>query len=352
MMASALVPRSEASMSSRALLLCIGFALLLVLLTGLSAFWGAADLSPASVWQTLFESGANEASTIVWQLRLPRAVLAIVVGMHFAISGMILQSALRNPLADPGVLGISSGATLAVVLFLLFDVFLGASDNTKLDAYPIEYLPIVAQFGGIGTVALVYGLSWRGGAAPARLILFGIAIGATLQALAMGILAGWGSVRIEVVLNWLSGSLYGKDWHHLYPLLPWTVLGLLVLPWVMRPMRVLALGDDAARSLGLSAQGWRLALVALAGSLAAAAVAVVGPIGFLGLLVPHTAQRLVGGSPSRCVPLVMLLGADLALGADLLGRMLIVPDEVPIGAITALLGAPFFLYLMSQRRSV
>jgi iron complex transport system permease protein len=343
-----------AARAGRALWLSLAAGVAVLALALCSTFWGAADLSAGAVWQALTGAAGDangDGATIVWQLRLPRVVLAIVVGMHFAVSGMLLQSALRNPLADPGVLGISSGATLAVMLFLLFNVFLGAADSSRLDAYPVAWLPAVAQCGGIATALLVYGLSWRGGAAPARLVLFGVAAGATLQALAMGILAGWGSARVEFVLSWLAGSLYGKDWQHLYPLLPWSVLGALALPLVLRPMGVLALGDDGARSLGLAAEGWRFALVALAASLAASAVAVTGPVGFLGLLVPHMAKKLVGGPPRRQLPLVLLLGAGVALAADLLGRLLIVPDEVPVGAVTALLGAPFFLYLMAQRRN-
>lgn len=334
----------------RTLALTTSAAVLLLLLAVLATFEGAADMSAASVAQALFGSASGTDGTIIRQLRLPRVVLAMLIGAHFALSGMILQSALRNPLADPGVLGISSGATLAVMLFLLFDVFLGTSDSARLDNYPVTWLPAVAQLGGIGTVVLVYLLAWHGGATPARLILSGIAVGAGMHAVAMGVLSGWGSTRIEVVLNWLSGSLYGKDWQHLYPLLPWTLLGALTLPFIMRPMGVLALGDDCARSLGLQAERWRLILVAMAGSLAAAAVAVAGPVGFLGLLVPHIARRLAGGSPRHQLPLVLLLGANLALAADLAGRILIVPDEVPVGAVTALLGAPFFLYLMARRR--
>lgn len=333
------------------------FGLLLVVLIVLATFWGAADLAAHDVWQTLRyglrdDNGeATAAFNIIWQLRLPRVALAIVIGAHFAVSGMLLQSTLRNPLADSGVLGVTSGATFAVILFLLFDVFLGSGDSSQLDAYPTALLPIVAQLGGISTALIVYGLSWRDGANPVRLILFGIAIGAALQAIAMGILAGWGSVRLEVVLNWLAGSLYGKEWEHLQHLLPWTLLGILVLPFAMRPMSVLALGDDTARSLGLRVENWRFAMVVLSASLASAAVAVVGPVGFLGLLVPHIVKHLLPGSFLRQLPLVALLGANLALAADLIGRTLIVPDEIPIGAVTALLGAPFFMYLMQTRRS-
>ena len=313
--------------------------------------YGAADLSWADAWQALW-THAGPAQDIVWSLRLPRVLLAAVVGAHFAASGLLLQSALRNPLADPGVLSISAGATLAVMVFLLLDSFAGSVDSTRLDALPADWLPLIAQAGGLLGAALVYGLAWQQGAAPQRLLLTGIVLSAVLYAAALGILAGWGSSRVEVVLTWLSGSLYARDWLHLKPLLPWTLLGLLLLPWIIRPLSVLSLGDDPARSLGLPTEAWRFAALALASVFAASAVGVSGPLAFVGLLVPHMVRLLLPGPPLRHWPLVLLTGAALTMLADTVGRSLLAPTEIPVGAVTALIGAPCFVLLLSRRRAL
>ncbi|WP_035053973.1 FecCD family ABC transporter permease [Andreprevotia chitinilytica] len=322
------------------------------LLLGLaSLLLGAADYSPTTLWQALRDSSSDPgAHLVLWDLRLPRLLLAALVGAHFALSGLVLQAVLRNLLADPGILGISSGATLAVMLFLLFDAFAGTTDNSQLAAYRIEWLPAVAQLGGLGGLALVYGLSWQRGTAPSRLILMGIAVGATLYALAMSILAGWGSSRVEVVLTWLAGNLYGRSWAHLALLWPWSVALLLVLPLLLPALSVMALGDARAGSLGLRVELWRLAALAYAGIAAAAAVGICGPLGFVGLIAPHLARLLRPGGLAQRLPLTLLLGAVVTIAADLFGRLVLAPTEIPVGAVTPLLGAPLFLYLLSKSR--
>jgi iron complex transport system permease protein len=322
------------------------FALLVFAL--LAALNGAADLGFRHSLDALLLMGGDDAG-ILWNIRLPRVAVGILVGIHFAVSGHLLQQATRNPLTDPNVLGIAGGAMLAVMIYLLITVYWGQSDGSKLTSYPIAPLPFVALAGGLVAAALTYLIAWRSGATPLGLVLAGIAIGLTFQALGLGIFAAWGSTRMETVLLWLSGSLYARGWEHALHLLPWTVIGLVVMPLTVVKLDLLSIGDDAAATLGINVGAVRLAAVALATVLASSAVAIVGPLGFVGLITPHAARWLVGSSVVRSLPLSALLGAGLVTLADLIGRISTPPAEIPVGAITALIGVPFFLMLLGRR---
>lgn len=327
-----------------ALLLCA-----LVALVPLSAALGAADFPLATLWHAALGRGdARDAAFVLWQLRLPRVTLALMIGMHLAASGLTLQAALRNPLAEPGVLGVSSGATLGVMLLVVLAHVGGSFDSSRLYANDTAWLPLAAQTGGIGAALAVYALAWRNGTAPHRLLLMGVAVSAALYAVAMTILAGWGSSRIEVLLTWLSGNLYARDWQHVRVLAPWTAATLAFLPLVLPAAQVLALGDDAAASVGLAVERWRLAAIAYAALAAAGAVAIAGPIAFVGLVAPHLARRVVGGTLGAQAPFALLTGALVTALADLVGRIAIAPIEIPVGAVTAVCGGPLFLYLLSR----
>ncbi|MBN3821949.1 iron ABC transporter permease, partial [Paraburkholderia sp. Se-20369] len=233
------------------------------------------------VWSLVRGERAHGAAVVSWELRMPRVLLALMIGAQLAASGLVLQAALRNPLAEPGVIGVSSGATLGVMVLLLVANFAGSLDSSRLDAYDVTWMPLVAQLGGIGAVLGVYMLAWRKGTAPFRLILMGVAVSAALYAVAMTILAGWGSSRIEVLLTWLSGNLYARGWPHVLLLAPWSVATIALLPAILPAVQVLSLGDDAAASVGLEVERWRLLAIAYAGFAAACAVAIAGPVAFV-----------------------------------------------------------------------
>ncbi|MGU7773862.1 FecCD family ABC transporter permease [Burkholderia sp. MR1-5-21] len=334
---------------SRAIARVAGGTVALAITIALALRFGAADFPlTAAVQALIHRDGAHAAAFVLWELRMPRVLLALMVGAQLAASGLVLQAALRNPLAEPGVIGVSSGATLGVMVLLLVANFAGSIDSSRLDAYDATWMPLVAQLGGIGAALGVYALAWRNGTAPFRLILMGVAVSAALYAVAMTILAGWGSSRIEVLLTWLSGNLYARGWQHVLQLAPWTAATITLLPAILPGVQVLSLGDDAAASVGLDVERWRLVAIAYAGFAAACAVAVAGPVAFVGLVAPHLARLAVGGPLARQAPFALLCGALITALADLVGRIVVAPAEIPVGAVTALFGAPLFLYLLSR----
>lgn len=326
-----------------------GAALALALAVLLAVRFGAAEFPLTTILQALASRGrAHDAAFVLWELRMPRVLLALMIGAQLAASGLVLQAVLRNPLAEPGVIGVSSGATLGVMVLLLIANFAGSTDSSRLDAYDPTWTPLVALVGGVGAALGVYALAWRNGTTPLRLMLMGVALSAALYAVAMTILAGWGSSRIEVLLTWMSGNLYARGWRDVVLLAPWTAATIALLPPILRAAQVLALGDAAAASVGLEVERWRLVAIAYAGSAAACAVAIAGPIAFVGLVAPHLARLVVGGPLARQAPCALLCGALIAALADLAGRVLVAPAEIPVGAVTALVGAPLFLYLLSR----
>lgn len=336
----------DGSSGAAIVLLCAAVALLAVA----SLLLGTVSLSPARIIDGLLSGQATTLEgTLVWQLRLPRTLLAILVGLQFATAGLILQAVIRNPLADPGIIGISSGAALAVIVVLLL-ADLATADSLG-DGHPsmVLWLPAVALLGGLLAVGLVLGMSWRVRLSPIRLTLNGIAVGSVLNALVMWAIVTWGGARTEIALIWLAGSLYGRDFLHLQMLWPWSLVGLIGTLILLRPLSLLRFDDPVATSLGLRALLWRAVAIAVAVVLAASAVAVTGPVGFVGLVTPHLSRLLVGTQPQRLLIGNMLVGCMLMLCADLVARTLISPLEIPVGALTTLIGIPVFLLLLHRQ---
>ncbi|UUC95837.1 MULTISPECIES: iron ABC transporter permease [Comamonas] len=333
-------------------LVLLSTALLLLVLASL--FWGAVPLSPGHVFEgLLLRRSASLESALLWQLRLPRTLLAIFVGLQLATAGLILQAVIRNPLADPGVIGISSGAGLAVIaVLLLADVTQADSLIGTSHAAMMLWLPIVALLGGLAASGFVLGMSWRAQLCPTRLTLNGIAVGAVLNALVMWTVVAWGGARTEIALIWLAGSLYGRDFLHLQVLWPWCLAGVVGTLILLRPLALLRLEDAVSAGLGMRGMFWKAMAIAVAVVLSASAVAVTGPVGFVGLVTPHLSRLLAGSDARRLLIVNMLVGGLLMLGADLLARSLISPLEIPAGALTTLLGIPVFLLLLHRQRSL
>ncbi|WP_085025215.1 FecCD family ABC transporter permease [Ensifer aridi] len=314
-----------------------------------AVFLGVVDLPAADILAVLAGRGSDDADLVIGTIRIPRILTGILAGAHFAVAGLLLQAITRNPLADPTILGISQGATLTVTIFLLFAVYGSGADAHTLHSLPLHWLPLVACAGGMLTGLLVYYLAMRNRLSVLRLTLSGIAIGATLHALAMGLIAGWGSSRFEIVMQWLSGSLYARSWEHVVFLLPFTFAAAVALPLLHRSIDMLRFEEDVARSFGLSYRLHFSLVLLTACGLAASAVGTVGPLIFVGLVVPHLAHFLAGRSFGMVMPLTVVLGASLVTGADLAGRLLGQAEEIPIGVITALTGAPVLLFLLRRR---
>ncbi|MDD3937887.1 iron ABC transporter permease [Rhodoferax sp.] len=307
-----------------------------LLLTLLSLAVGAVPLTLQDTWHAAWSS-TSPYSHLVLQLRLPRTLLAWPVGAALAVAGALVQGVTRNPLAAPDVIGVTSGAGLAAAFVVLV-----------LGDMPLWTLPLSAFTGGLAAALLVYRLAWRGGVSPMHLVLVGVAV---TQLFAAGIdyLASAQADRVALAVIWLRGSLWGRNWDHLVLALPLVPLLPAALLLAQR-LNLLALGDAAAQALGVSVNNTRRQALLLAVLLASGAVAVAGTVAFIGLLAPHLARLLVGADHRRLLPLSALLGGLLLLLADTLGRGLLSPLEVPAGIMTALLGAPYFLYLLSRYR--
>jgi iron complex transport system permease protein len=324
-------------------------ALVLALVSFVAAmFLGVVDLPADDIAAVLTGSGSPEARSIILDIRLPRIATGILAGIQFALAGLLLQTITRNPLADPSLMGVSQGATLTVTMFLLFTVYISNTDSYSVVELPIGWLPAAGLAGGMIAGGIIYLLAFRLDLTPLRITLCGIAIGAVLHAIAIGVIAGWGSARIEIILEWMSGSLYARTWDHALFLLPFTIAGLAVLPLIYRPLILLQFDAAVARSFGLSYRKQFSLVLLVSCALAASAVGAVGPIVFVGLIVPHLARFLAGRHFRLVLPLTIVLGAVVVTLGDLIGRLAGGAEEVPIGVVTALVGVPVLLALLRK----
>ncbi len=298
---------------------------------------GAVNLGPTRVLDGLFDRGDSVARQIVWQLRVPRVLVAAFVGANLSVAGLLLQGVTRNPLAGPHILGLSAGAGFASITVVV------VAPGT-----PIELVAPAAFVGAIAAALVVYGLAWRGGISPVRFALSGVATAALFTAMSTAVLAN-SDLFTQRVLSFLAGGLFARDWDDAYQIMPYTAALGAVAFVVAGALNVLALGDDVARGLGMQVERMRLLLVVLAAGLTGSAVAVSGMLAFVGLVVPHGARILVGSDHRRAAPVAAALGASLLVLADTLSRVVIAPAEIPVGIVTAVVGAPVFLLLIRTR---
>ncbi|WP_143415317.1 iron ABC transporter permease [Geobacillus sp. E263] len=306
---------------------------------------GEMYISPLEIAKTLFGNGSDMNEVVIYTFRLPRILVALLAGMLLAAAGAILQGMIRNPLASPDVLGITGGAAAAVVAFLtLF------SDENHSLTISIHWLPFAAFLGATITALLVYVLSWKNGMAPLRLVLIGVGISALMQACTTLLMITGPIYRASQANVWITGSVYGASWKHVTLLAPWALILLAISFLSVRKMNIQELGDELAIGAGVSLQKQRFFLLLLSTALTGGAVAFAGGIGFVGLMAPHMARRLVGSSFGALLPASALLGAILVMAADLAGRTLFAPMEIPAGVFTAAVGAPYFIYLLYKKR--
>ncbi|MBO9130866.1 iron ABC transporter permease [Bacillus sp. 165] len=331
----------------KALLTFLSLLGLLIALFFISAGMGEMKISPIEVFQVLIGKGNEMYELVVTAFRLPRIVVAILVGASLALAGSVLQGLIRNPLASPEIIGVTGGAGVAVVLFLaLF------SDKNNALTISIQWLPLAAFIGATIVALLVYALAWKyDGVSPLRLVMIGIGVSALMQALTTLFMILGPIYQASQANIWLTGTVYGSNWNNVGILTPWTVILAVLTLMSARKLNVQELGDELAIGLGSSVQRHRLLLLLLSTALIGGAVAFAGGISFVGLMAPHIARRLVGSAFGALLPVAAVVGAILVVTADLIGRTIAAPLEVPAGVFTAAIGAPYFIYLLYKSRN-
>lgn len=321
-----------------------GIALIVFIL---SIGLGDYPLTPIEVIQTLFGKGSEMDELVVYHFRLPRAFISLLVGSALAVAGAILQGMIRNPLASPDILGVTGGASVFVVAFL---TIFSNEDNAL--TVSISWLPLAAFLGATVIAYFVYLLSWKKGVSPIRLVLIGIGISALAQALTTLLMILGPIYRASQANIWITGSVNGSDWGDVAILTPWIVVLIIISLFFARKVNIQELGDDIAKGVGGKVQLERFLLLTISTALVGGAVAFAGGIGFVGLIAPHIARRIVGSAYGVLIPLSAVIGGILVMASDLLGRTLFLPLEVPAGVFTAAIGAPYFIYLLFKAKSV
>lgn len=323
-------------------LVLLGLALLNGMALVISVGQGEYPIAPLDTLRTLLGLPTDNPNFafILQTLRLPRALTAFFVGMGLAIAGALLQGLTRNPLAAPDIIGINAGAGLAAVSLIVF-----------FPATPVFAIPFAAFGGALLVAGSIYLLAWNRGSSSIRLILVGIGIAAIANALTT-VMITLGEIRnVSQALIWMTGSVYGRSWEHLLPLLPWLLI-LAPLAWFLsQDLNVLQLGDEIAQGVGMPVEQQRTLLLLTSVAIAGATVATAGTIGFVGLMAPHVSRQLVGPSHQGLLPTTALTGGLMVVFADVLGRSLFAPIELPCGVVTAAVGAPYFLYLLYRNRN-
>ncbi|MEB4781605.1 iron ABC transporter permease [Paenibacillus jamilae] len=317
----------------------IAWITLPILLLAVSVYglaYGSVSIPLQEINQVLLHNDESTYRTILMGLRLPRVLVGLLVGACLAASGALLQGVMKNPLADPGIIGVSAGGGLAAVI-------------TMVMLPQLSYLlPVTAFLGAFLSAIVIYLLAWDRGASPVKIVLAGVAINALLGALTNGVMVMY-SDRVQAVLPWLSGGLNGRSWHHLEFMAPYAIIGLIASLFAIKPANLLLLGDDSAQLLGQRVELQRMLIILLSALLAGTAVSVAGLIGFVGLVVPHVIRLLIGEDYRFLLPLSIVGGGTLVVLADTVARSWFDPIELPVGILLAVIGAPFFLILLKKR---
>lgn len=303
---------------------------------------GSASLAFNRLIQTLIGHGTFKEEFILYSIRLPRILITLLAGMALALSGSILQGITRNDLADPGIIGINSGAGIAIAVFFLF--------------FPVEagsfvyMIPAVGFVGAIITSILIYLLAYKrnSGLQPVSLILIGVGFSTALSGAMIVIISSADRTKVDFIAKWLAGNIWGTDWPFIWALLPWLVILIPFTLYKANRLNLLGLSESVAVGVGVSIERERITLLLTAVALAAASVSVTGGITFIGLMAPHIAKGLVGPRNQLFIPVAILLGGWLLLVADTIGRN-IIDTTIPAGIMVSLIGAPYFVYLLLKK---
>lgn len=307
---------------------------LLVIMIVVAISVGSVSMSLDQIIDSIF-NGTGGSGGIIRDIRIPRVIMGVLVGANLAVAGVLLQGVMGNPLADPGITGISSGASVVVMLVMLY--FPGASAS----------IPFYGFIGGMLACMVIYLLAWNNGISAIRIILAGVAVNAILGGVS-SMISILNSENLTGVLSWLNGNLGKKSWSEVRMLAIYTVIGLALTFPLSRSCNLLALGDKNAKSLGYNPNVLRIIISVVAVFLAGISTAYVGVIGFIGLVVPHISRMIMGTDHKVLIPFSALLGSTLLLLADTLGRTITAPYEIPVGIVTTIIGGPFFLYLLRK----
>lgn len=304
---------------------------------------GAASLSYDRLLPTLLGQGTFKEEFVLFSLRLPRITITLLAGMALALSGAILQGITRNDLAEPGIIGINSGAGVAIAIFFLY---------FPIDAGSFVYfLPVVGFIGAFITACLIYVFSYNKatGLQPINLTLTGIGFSFALSGTMIVIISSAERTKVDFIAKWIAGNIWGNDWIFVLAILPWLAILIPFTLYKASRLNILALNEPVAIGVGIEIEKERRSLLLAAVALAAAAVSVTGGIAFVGLMAPHIAKSLVGPRHQISVPVAILIGGWLLLLADTIGRHIVEPSGIPAGIVVALIGAPYFMYLLLKK---
>ncbi|PID16168.1 iron ABC transporter permease [Sporosarcina sp. P34] len=319
------------------------FIVLILCLTTLALGLGSASIEWSRLIPTLLGQGTFKEEFVLFTIRLPRIIITLLAGAALALSGAILQGITRNDLADPGIIGINSGAGVAIALFFLF---------VPIEAGAFTYLlPLVGFGGALITSVLIYlfAYSRKSGLQPMRLVLVGIGFSMALSGVMVVLTSSAKQEKVDFISRWIAGNIWGTDWPYIWALAPWL---LLLIPFALckaHRLDMLGLNESMATGIGVSIERERVVLLLTAVALAASAVSVTGGIAFIGLMAPHIAKSLIGPRHQMNLPIAILLGSFLLLLADTIGRNILEPSGIPAGIIVSLIGAPYFCYLLMKK---
>lgn len=318
--------------------------LVLIVITAIISMGiGYSSVSFDRILPTLFGEGSFKEHFVLFEVRLPRILITILAGAALAVSGSILQGITRNDLADPGIIGINAGAGVVIAIFFLY---------FPIDAGNFVYLlPVLAFIGAFVTAVIIYLLSYKrnSGFHPIRLVLIGVGFAMALSGVMIVVISSEEREKVDFISKWIAGNIWGTDWPFIIALLPWLILLIPYAIYKANRLNILSMDMPVATGLGISIEKERFSLLITATALAAAAVAVTGGIAFIGLMAPHMAKALVGPRNQLFIPIATLLGGFLLLLADVIGQNLLPDEAIPAGVMTAIIGAPYFIYLLMKR---
>lgn len=333
-------------------MLWIGYLICLVVAVFLSLRFGAVPTSWADVYSSLTPT-PNAKAKVILDYRLPRTVAAMIIGIYLALSGMVFQTVLRNPLADPTMFGVSGGASFAVIAAMSLAIYLFPVDQSlqvSTSYLPMTLVPVIALLGSLCATALVFWLAWDRGFSALRLVLMGVVLAAILNGVVMALVLTLSETRTELAILWLAGSLYARDFSNVLPALPWGIAAISAIFLLTPQLSALRFDPHTANSMGVPVRIVSPILVGIAACLAASAVSIAGPVGFVGLVVPHVSRLLAGPAIRVQMFSNMFVGAILVVASDTVGRAIAPPLEIPVGIVTSLIGAPVFACLIRAER--
>lgn len=323
----------------RKIIVLIIFILLFIASFFISVGNGAVKIAPVEIIKAIFYQKDTVNYQIIWNVRLPRTIVGALVGICLSLAGAVLQGIMRNPLASPNIIGVSSGGGLMALIILII--------------FPQYYylVPIGAFLGALLATLFIYSLAWREGLLPTRLVLAGVAVSSLLSAGINGLMTFFPD-RVHGVLGFMVGGLSAITWKDVNLILPYAIVGMFFLLLLPDKLNILMLGDEVATGLGVSVEKTRFLFIIISSLLAGSAVSVVGLLGFVGLIVPHMTRLFIGSDYKYLFPGTIFFGASIVMICDTLSRILFAPIEIPVGIIMSALGAPFFLYLLRKKEGL